>query len=124
MENYNRDFGGLLEQTRKDKSIGLRAFARLLEVTPAYLNDIEKGRRKAPRIDKIEKIVYLLQLEEAARDRLFDLAGESRKEIPLDLQEYICSNEELIAAIRLAKKKKVSQECWAQFINDLSKEYL
>lgn len=37
-------FGEYLKQKRLDKEITLRGFAKLVDISPVYLCDLEKGR--------------------------------------------------------------------------------
>ena len=37
--------GALVRQQRIARGISLRAFARVLEISPSYLSDLERGRR-------------------------------------------------------------------------------
>jgi len=53
-------FGGYIKRLREIRGIGLREMARLVEVSPAYLSDIEKNKREAPSKDVIIKINNLL----------------------------------------------------------------
>jgi len=44
MNIYNITFGNYVRQLRLDYVLGLREFARRLEISPSYLNDVEKQR--------------------------------------------------------------------------------
>ena len=50
MENK---FGEFVKAKRQEKEISLRKLAEELGIVPAYMSDIEKGRRYPPDKDKI-----------------------------------------------------------------------
>ena len=72
-------FGAYVRRLREENRIGQRELARALEVSPSYLNDIEKDKRVAPRPDLVKAIADVLG---ADPERIFDLAGRSRNTIP------------------------------------------
>ena len=55
-------FGEYLKQKRLDKEITLRGFAKLVDITPVYLCDLEKGRKAAPSMEVMQKMVSKLAL--------------------------------------------------------------
>ena len=98
-------FGGYIKRLREIRGIGLREMARLIEVSPAYLSDIEKNKREAPRKDVIVKINTIL---ESNLEYLFDLAGLNSKRIPPDLPEIIKEYPSLSKLIRAVKNSNLS----------------
>ena len=102
------DFGKYLEEKRKSRNYSIRAFAKRIDISFAYLADVEKGRNKAFMIETLKKIIEVLQLDEKETHKLYDLAGESRNTIPPDIEEYLKENREYIVEIR--KRKKESKE--------------
>ena len=81
-------FGEFVAEKRKKKDISLRKMADLLDLSPAYWSDIEKGRRNPPNINKLKEIANLLGLSQEETDMMIDMASEDRDEIPMDLPEY------------------------------------
>ena len=75
MENK---FGEFVKAKRQEKEISLRKLAEELGIVPAYMSDIEKGRRYPPDKDKIYKIAEVLGLNEDDTNTLFDYAALSR----------------------------------------------
>ena len=98
-------FGGYIKRLREIRGIGLREMARLVEVSPAYLSDIEKNKREAPSKDVIVKINNIL---ESNLEYLFDLAGLNSKRIPPDLPEIIKEYPSLSKLIRAVKNSNLS----------------
>ena len=66
-----RNLGEMIRETRKTKGLGLRETARHLEVSAAYLTDIEKNRR-TPSDARLQELAIWLGLDIA---ELRSLAG-------------------------------------------------
>ena len=98
------DFGEYLEEKRKSRNYTLRLFAKRVNISFTYLADVEKGRSKAFKLEILNKIIEVLQLDEKETDILYDLAGKSRETIPPDIEEYLKENKEIIEEIRKRKK--------------------
>lgn len=122
MSEQYQIFGGFLEDKRKEKSLSIRKLAELLKITPAYLSDIEKGRRYAPDKEKLEEIARILILSEEDKNIMFDLAGKTKGEIPPDLPEYIIEKDIVKVALRAANKSNASDEDWERFIEQLKRK--
>lgn len=119
-------FGMFMENRRKAQGLSLRKIAMTLELSPAYVNDIEKGKRNPPGLKILIKIAELLRLSEDELEMAIDLASEDRDEVPMDLQEYIKSNELVIEALRKARKMDeikgshiIVEKAWCAFIYEL-----
>ncbi len=52
-------FGAFVRECREEKGYSVRSFAKLLGCSAAYLSDIEKGNRYAPKkyLDKIFEVL-------------------------------------------------------------------
>lgn len=118
-------FGDFIAEKRKEKGISLRKMADLLDISPAYWSDIEKGRRNPPNINKIEEIAKLLGLTDDEIDNLIDMASDDRNEIPMDLPEYIKESDLARTALRKARKNEdegkgdITEKAWIEFIKAL-----
>lgn len=122
-------FGEFITAKRKAKEISLRRMAELLDFSPAYWSDIEKGRRNPPNYNKLEEIARLLGLSTEEIDKMIDLASEDRNEIPMDLPEYIKDSGLARTALRKARKKDevegrsdITEKAWRQFIKALDEK--
>lgn len=122
-------FGEFIVEKRKAKSLSLRKMADIIELSPAYWSDIEKGRRNPPNINKLEEIAKLLGLSHEELDTMIDLASEDRGEIPMDLPDYIKDSGLAKTALRKARKKDeidgksdVTEKAWKEFIKALDEE--
>ena len=73
-------FGSFIRSLRIKNKIGQRELAKKIGVSASYLNDIEKNKRTAPKIEFIKKISHYLK---ADSEILFDLAGNSKNTLPI-----------------------------------------
>ena len=118
----NNKFGIYIKEKRMEKEIGLREMAELIDISPSYFNDIEKGRRNPPNLSKLKEISQILQLSERETDDLIDVASETRGEIPMDVTDYIKENDIVKIALRKARKaeergeKELVEKAWRDFI--------
>jgi len=109
-------FGEYIKKMREIRNIGLREMARLVEISPPYLSDIEKNKREAPSKDVIIKISGIL---ETNLEHLFDLAGLNSKKIPPDLPEIIKKYPVLPKLIRAVKNKNLSNDQISKIAKEL-----
>jgi len=89
------------------REIGQRELARALKVSPSYLNDIEKNKRVAPRVEAIESLAEIL---DADTEKLFDLAGQSKNAVAPDVDPIMRDRPETIPLIRAIHKFDLSGE--------------
>lgn len=121
MNQENLKFGEFIAKRRINRGITLRGMADRLEITAAYLSDIEKGRRNPPEKPLLERMAAELMIIGDAKDRMFDLAGEGRNEVAPDLPDYIMESDIVRAALRTAKGV-ATEDDWQQFIKKLQEK--
>jgi L-glutamine-phosphate cytidylyltransferase len=109
--NSSQTFGSYIRILRTDLKIGQRELAKKISIAPSYLNDIEKNKRAAPKTEVIKKISLILK---ADLDLLNDLAGNSKKTLPPDINDYLEKNPKIISLIRSIKNNNLN-------IDDLEK---
>ena len=114
----NYSFGSYIRQTRLQKNIGQRELADKIGIAASFLNDIEKGKRSAPKPNVIKKISTIL---ESDIDELNDLAGISKRSVAPDIGEFIENNPRIISLIRSIKKNKLNEEQLKEIENLLNK---
>ena len=115
-------FGKFIEERRKYLGITLRGFAAELEIAPAYMSDIEKGRRYPPD-KKLDDIARILKLNAEEKDRLLDMAAMTRaKSVSPDLPEYIMGKDLARVALRRARDGNLSDEGWKEVIDLINKK--
>lgn len=111
-------FGEYVKERRVALGKSIRGLASELDMTPAYLSDIEKGNRYAPE-KYLEKIAELLCITGEDAYYFYDLAGKSRNNIYPDLVEYIDKTEIARAALRKARDLDISDTQWQNFIDEI-----
>jgi transcriptional regulator with XRE-family HTH domain len=122
MNENEQAFGKFIEERRKALGITLRGFAAELDIAPAYMSDIEKGRRYPPD-KKLDDIARILKLEDADKEELLDMAALTRiKTISPDLPEYIMEKDLARVALRRAKAGNLSDEGWREVIDLINKK--
>jgi len=117
-------FGEYLKQKRLDKEITLRGFAKLVDISPVYLCDLEKGRKAAPSMEVMQKMVSKLALNKEESERFYDLAAleqTAKNPIPKDLNAFLKDNRVIVSALGTAKDLDATDEEWQDFIDKLRK---
>ena len=115
-------FGSYIRALRETNNISLRTLAETLQISAAYLSEIERGTRCAPGIATglLEKIMEELRIEEDAGDtqyhRYCDLAGESRGYSYEEINRYLAIQPVLRQAIRLAEQAGKDDAFWRDVI--------
>ncbi len=100
-------FGTYIRELRIYNEIGQRELAKKIGIAPSYLNDLEKNKRTAPKVELIKKLSLILK---ADLDLLYDLAGNSKKTIAPDVTEYIETNPKTISLLRTIKNSKLNND--------------
>ncbi len=114
----NYSFGSHIRQIRLQRNIGQRELAEKIGIAASFLNDIEKGKRSAPKPNVIKKISIIL---ESDIDELNDLAGISKRSVAPDIGEFIENNPRIISLIRSIKKNNLNEEQIKEIENLLNK---
>lgn len=113
-------FGEYVKAKRMEKEVNLRKLAELLGIVPAYMSDIEKGRRYPPDKDKLYKIAEVLHLTESEANEMFDLAALAKENtVSPDLPEYIMGSEKARVALRMARDTNAGEKVWQEVIDML-----
>ena len=100
-------FSSYIRRLRIKNNIGQRELAKKIGVAASYLNDIEKNKRAAPRIDLIQKLSVILK---ADLDLLNDLAGNSKKTLAPDVVDFIKNNPKVVSLLRAVKNNKLNND--------------
>lgn len=121
MNPQYKNFGDFLHQKRMSKGISYRDLASVLGVSAPYISDIEKDRRNAPAMDKLEKIAEYFNLSAEEKSLMFDLAGEKKSEVAPDIPGYIKAHDYVASALRTARDLGASEKDWQEFVDDLKR---
>ena len=116
-------FGDFIKEKRMARQINLRKLAELVEIAPAYLSDIEKGKRNSPSPEKMERIAKALELTEEEVITMQDLAaGERRNNVAPDISEYVMQHDSVRVALRKARELNLSNQDWIKIIEEMEKQ--
>lgn len=122
MEDKAMTFGEFIKMKRVEKGINLRRLAELVNIAPAYLSDIEKGKRNSPSAEKMAKIAEALDLTNEEVITMNDLAANDRpNNVAPDISEYVTSNESVRVALRKARELNLSNQDWIKIIEEMEK---
>ena len=114
-------FGAFVRECREERGYSVRSFAKLLGCSAAYLSDIEKGNRYAPK-KYLDKIFEALGLPEEDRQDFEDLAGATRGFLYEDINSYMGQQPLARVAMRTSMESNASDEYWQSFIDGLKKQ--
>ena len=119
-------FGGMLSAYRKGRKISLRRLAEELDMSPAFLSDIENDRRLPPNSDKhfgaIQKIIEVLSLDAKESEALkleADKALCEKGMISKDAEEYLNNSPNAQLVMRRAIDKNVDDSKWEEILKIL-----
>jgi transcriptional regulator with XRE-family HTH domain len=112
-------FGAYVRARREALGKSVRGLSAELDMTPAYLSDIEKGNRYAPE-KHLAKMVEALQITGTDVDCFYDLAGKSRNDNFPDLTPYIGETPIVRVALRKARDLGIPDSKWQEFIDNMN----
>ncbi len=113
-----KTFGKFVRDCRAERGHSVRSFAKLLGCSAAYLSDIEKGNRYAPK-NYMDKIFEVLGLPEEDRQDFEDLAGATRGFQFEDINQFFGEQPLARVAMRKAMQEKPSDDYWMNFIKGM-----
>ena len=117
MNKLNK-FGTFIRELRIKKDIGQRELAKKINISDSYLNDIEKNKRPAPKIDILKKLSKILDID---FKYLNDLVSIINNDIAPDIYEYIKEKPEIISFLRLLKENNFTKSDLSELENNLLK---
>ena len=113
----NINFGSFIRGLRINNNIGQRELALKIGIAPSYLNDIEKNKRSAPKVNIIKKLSLILKSD---LNILNDLAGKSKKTIAPDIKEFLDNNPKMISLIRSIKNNHLGNDGITKIENSIN----
>lgn len=113
-------FAAFLKRKRLVKGLGLREFARIIDMQPSNYCCIESGSLPPPS-NKLDVMVSALGIKKGSSDyyRFMDLASETRDEIPPDISELIKSNALIPAMLRTIEDTELKPTQLKKIIEDI-----
>ncbi len=97
MEKKDRIFGQMLREKRLAKGCSLRSFAKLVDVSPTYLSQVEQGNVLPPTADRVKRMAELLGENV---DEWTALAGRLAEDLPEIIHEQSTAVPDLLRAVR------------------------
>ena len=121
MRDSDLPFGEYIRGKRERIGKTLRGFAGELDISAAYLHDIENGKRRAPEklIGKMAELLGITETDEV--HHLYDLAGVSQNGQHADINNYMNEVPAARAALRTAKDVNYTDEDWQKLIEIIKK---
>lgn len=117
------NFGDFIKQKRTEKGLNLRKLAELVDIAPAYMSDIEKGKRNSPSSDKMSKLAEILELTPEEVATMYDLAAETRTNtVAPDISEYVMKNDSVRIALRKARELDLGEKEWLKIIESMTSD--
>ena len=119
-------FGSFIMRKREEHDHTLRGFAKMLDISPVYLSNLEKDRRRDPADEIVDKIAALLRMSKDEKIEMLDLLAKAKKKpaVASDLPEYINERDIVRVALRTAKDADATDEEWQEFIERLEKRII
>jgi transcriptional regulator with XRE-family HTH domain len=115
------DFADYLRKKRIEKGVGLREFARTIEIQPSNYSNIESGSLPPPKEEIMQRIIKALGIKKGTSDyrKICDLAAKGRDEVPADLASLIKKNTLIPAMLRTVEDEKVTPGQLKNIIEDI-----
>ena len=113
-------FSAFLKRKRLEKKLGLREFARIIDMQPSNYCAVESGSLPPPS-DKLDAIVSALEIKKGSSDyyQFMDSASKTRDEIPPDIRELIKSNALIPAMLRTIEDTELKPTQLRKIIEDI-----
>ena len=122
MSSINLPFGEFVKQRRESLGKTQKGFATEVEISPAYLSDIENGNRRAPEkyLERFAKALNITSQDDL--NDFYDMAGVSQKGQHFDINTYIDDKPSARLALRTAMDKAWTDEDWRELIELIKKK--
>ncbi len=116
MQNNVKAFGEYVKRKRESLGKTQKRFALEVEISPAYLSDIENGNRRAPEkfLSKFASALNITEPDEL--NSFYDLAGVSQRGQHSDINSYIDDKPSARLALRTAMDNDLTDEDWRDLI--------
>ena len=109
-----KSFGGTIRELREAQKLGLRAAADRLEISPAYLSRIERGKERPPKPALVKRLATLLGGDP---DLLFRLAESTDP----DLAAYMHRVPRAPEFLRTAQRLNLTSEDFDVLIEEVKR---
>jgi len=126
MAKKKKDFGDYLKELRLEARIGLREFARLIDMKPSNFSNIERGKVAPPATKKtLDVICDTLGLGKSSEERirLIDLAAADSKRIPVDIAQSVKEFKGIPVLVRTIANKQLSEKKLRELTKYIQENY-
>ena len=122
MSSINLPFGEFVKQRRESLGKTQKGFAMEVEISPAYLSDIENGNRRAPEkyLERFAKALAITTPEDL--NEFYDMAGVSQKGQHSDINLYIDDKPSARRAFRTAMDEGWTDDDWRELIDIIKRK--
>lgn len=122
MSSINLPFGEFVKQRRESLGKTQKGFAAEVEISPAYLSDIENGNRRAPEkfLERFAKALNITSQDEL--NAFYDMAGISQRGQHSDINTYIDDKPSARLALRTAMDTDWTDDDWRELIEIIKKK--
>ena len=97
MNSTSKPFGQMLREKRLAKGYSLRSFAKLVDVSPTYLSQVEQDNVDPPTAERVKRMAELLGENV---DEWTALAGRLTEDLPEIIHEQSTAVPDLLRAVR------------------------
>lgn len=109
----DENFGSYFQSIRKSKNITQEEIANFVKRVKMTISQIENNKNEPPNGEFLKKMIDSLSLsDEKQKRKLYFLAAKQRKTLPIDIEEYFFSNDEIYHAIIRAMEKNKKNQDW------------
>ncbi len=118
------NFGEYLRFLRQTRSPAMtqETLAKAIGRGKMTISQFEQGKNSPPQGELLAKIVSALDLTSEEETKLIFLSAKTRRDIPIDIEEYFFSNPAIYAAIR-ADMKNERKIDWAAVTENARAHY-
>lgn len=122
MSSINLPFGEFVKRRRESLGKTQKGFAIEVEISPAYLSDIENGNRRAPEkyLERFAKALAITTPEDL--NEFYDMAGVSQKGQHSDINMYIDDKPSARRAFRTAMDEGWTDDDWRELIDIIKRK--
>ena len=105
-----KSFSSFLVSKRDAINLTNSKLASLANISAVYRGESIKKKKNPPDKKTQYALAEALQLREEEKVEFFDLAASERREIPVDIYDYLLEREDLLEEIRAKKMDEGKEE--------------
>ena len=99
----NKTFSLFLVEKKKTLNLSNSKLAAMANISAVYLGEIINNKKCPPDKKTQYSLSEALQLTDQEKTEFFNLAANERRELPVDIYDYLLESEELLNEIRAKK---------------------